>query len=138
MFININLFEKCTTIILTLRMTLVFIILLPRVSIKALNKYLEYIVVLVNSYFICFVFMYRPNGYILKTRKDCVISNIYLLILIYIYKIILFQTPKQRSRTVILVKNLPAKTTAAEIRDIFAKFGELGRVVLPPSGLTGM
>lgn len=35
------------------------------------------------------------------------------------------------------MKNLPAKTTTAEIRNIFAKYGELGRIVLPPSGVTG-
>lgn len=43
-----------------------------------------------------------------------------------------------RSKTVILVKNLPAKTTAQEIRNIFIKYGELGRVLLPPSGVTGI
>lgn len=48
------------------------------------------------------------------------------------------QEVKSRSKTVILVKNLPAKTTAAEIRNIFAKYGELGRIVLPPSGVTGI
>lgn len=43
----------------------------------------------------------------------------------------------QRSKTVFLVKNLPAKTTAQELVDLFGKFGELGRVILPPSGVTG-
>ena len=38
----------------------------------------------------------------------------------------------------ILAKNLPAKTTEAEMIQMFAKFGELGRVVLPPSGITGI
>jgi multiple RNA-binding domain-containing protein 1 len=49
----------------------------------------------------------------------------------------LFQAPKQRSKTIILAKNLPAKTSEAEIRTIFSKFGELGRVVMPPTGITG-
>ncbi|RZF45568.1 hypothetical protein LSTR_LSTR010969 [Laodelphax striatellus] len=48
------------------------------------------------------------------------------------------QAPKHRSKTVLLVKNLPVNTTAADIRDMFAKHGELGRVVLPPSGVTGI
>lgn len=48
------------------------------------------------------------------------------------------QAPKQRSKTVILVKNLPAETEAAEIRELFAKFGELGRIVLPESGVTAI
>lgn len=51
--------------------------------------------------------------------------------------IILLKAPKVRSKTVILVKNLPARTTASELREKFQKFGELGRVVLPPSGVTG-
>uniref|UniRef100_A0A1B6DA95 RRM domain-containing protein n=1 Tax=Clastoptera arizonana TaxID=38151 RepID=A0A1B6DA95_9HEMI len=48
------------------------------------------------------------------------------------------QAPKQRSKTVILVKNLPANTTASEIRELFFKFGELGRILLPPSGVTAI
>lgn len=43
----------------------------------------------------------------------------------------------QRSKTTFLVKNLPARTTAQELVDLFCKFGELGRVVLPPSGVSG-
>uniref|UniRef100_A0A4P6D8M5 Putative rna-binding protein rrm superfamily n=3 Tax=Rhodnius TaxID=13248 RepID=A0A4P6D8M5_RHOPR len=37
-----------------------------------------------------------------------------------------------------LVKNLPANTTIPEIRELFAKYGELGRVLLPPNGITGL
>ncbi|XP_001605134.2 probable RNA-binding protein 19 [Nasonia vitripennis] len=48
------------------------------------------------------------------------------------------QAPKARSKTVILVKNLPAGTHIREIREMFAKHGELGRVVLPPSGITAL
>lgn len=46
--------------------------------------------------------------------------------------------PTLRSKTVLLVKNLPAKTAPEEIRDTFSKFGELGRVVLPPAGITAI
>ncbi|XP_032690910.1 probable RNA-binding protein 19 [Odontomachus brunneus] len=48
------------------------------------------------------------------------------------------QAPQQRSRTTILVKNLPAQTKSDDIREMFAKHGELGRVVLPPSGITAL
>lgn len=48
-----------------------------------------------------------------------------------------FQPSNERSKTVILVKNLPAATPAQEIRQLFARYGELGRVVMPPSGITG-
>ncbi|XP_076053451.1 putative RNA-binding protein 19 [Oratosquilla oratoria] len=44
----------------------------------------------------------------------------------------------QRSNTVMLVKNLPSKTTARELSELFGRFGELGRVVLPPSGVTAI
>nr|BAN20693.1 RNA binding motif protein [Riptortus pedestris] len=43
-----------------------------------------------------------------------------------------------RSKTVILVKNLPAGTSVLEIRNIFSKHGELGRILLPPSGATAI
>jgi len=42
-----------------------------------------------------------------------------------------------RSKNVILVKNLPAGTTELELKDIFSKYGLVNRVVLPPSGVTG-
>lgn len=48
------------------------------------------------------------------------------------------QAPKKRSKTVILVKNLPADTHIADIQPLFAKFGLLGRIVLPPSGVTAI
>lgn len=38
----------------------------------------------------------------------------------------------ERSKTVILVKNLPFSVEASELRSIFCKFGALGRVILPP------
>ena len=46
--------------------------------------------------------------------------------------------PKVRSKTVIIAKNLPANTAGHEIRDIFGKFGVLGRVVMPPGGITAV
>ena len=39
----------------------------------------------------------------------------------------------QRSSTVILVKNIPYETELSELRAMFGEFGELLRVVLPPS-----
>lgn len=48
------------------------------------------------------------------------------------------QPSSKRSSTVILVKNLPASTPAKEIRELFAKHGELGRIVMPPSGITAL
>ena len=44
-----------------------------------------------------------------------------------------FTTRKTRSDTIILVKNLPARTTDEDLTAVFAKFGDLGRVVLPPA-----
>lgn len=38
----------------------------------------------------------------------------------------------------ILVKNLPAKTDVSEIEQVFSPFGTLGRVLLPPSGITAI
>lgn len=48
------------------------------------------------------------------------------------------QAPSKRSKTVLLVKNLPAATTVREIRQLFTPHGELGRVVMPPSGITAL
>lgn len=48
------------------------------------------------------------------------------------------QAPKKRSNTIILVKNLPAETKPNEIGEMFSKHGELGRVVMPPAGITGI
>lgn len=44
----------------------------------------------------------------------------------------------KRSKTVFLVKNLPAGTKISELRPLFEKFGEIGRFVLPPSGVTAL
>lgn len=40
-----------------------------------------------------------------------------------------------RSKTVILVKNLPAETAEGEITELFSKFGLVNRVILPPYGV---
>nr|NP_648337.1 uncharacterized protein Dmel_CG3335 [Drosophila melanogaster]AAF50237.1 uncharacterized protein Dmel_CG3335 [Drosophila melanogaster] len=45
---------------------------------------------------------------------------------------------KKRSNTVILAKNLPAATEISEITPIFSRFGPIGRIVLPPSGVTAL
>ena len=37
-----------------------------------------------------------------------------------------------------LVKNLPAGTTTEELQEMFSKYGTLGRVLLPPSGITAI
>lgn len=44
--------------------------------------------------------------------------------------------PKKRSKTVILVKNLPSRTDVNEIKEKFAAFGVLEKVIFPPSGVT--
>lgn len=46
--------------------------------------------------------------------------------------------PKARSNSIIIAKNLPAGTEIDELKQRFDKFGLLGRVVLPPSGVSGM
>nr|XP_042903709.1 probable RNA-binding protein 19 [Parasteatoda tepidariorum] len=44
------------------------------------------------------------------------------------------QPTAQRSKTVIVVKHLPAKTTAAELHELFSSHGSIKRVLLPPTG----
>jgi len=48
------------------------------------------------------------------------------------------QAAGERSKTSILVKNLPAGVTTDELRDIFLKYGSVARVVMPPSGITAI
>lgn len=36
------------------------------------------------------------------------------------------------------MKNLPSKTEVTELRKLFDKFGVIGRVILPPSGITAI
>ena len=40
---------------------------------------------------------------------------------------------KKRSSTVIIVKNIAATTTESDLLELFAEFGNLGRVLLPPA-----
>ncbi|XP_063911089.1 probable RNA-binding protein 19 [Zophobas morio] len=47
-------------------------------------------------------------------------------------------TVTKRSKTVIIVKNLPNKTEGKELRQLFEKYGLIGRIILPPSGITGL
>ncbi|CAH3173590.1 unnamed protein product [Porites evermanni] len=48
------------------------------------------------------------------------------------------QSSAKRSKTVIVVKNLPFNTTTDELRNVFAPFGTVARLVLPPSGITAL
>ncbi|XP_073438658.1 probable RNA-binding protein 19 [Dendrobates tinctorius] len=48
------------------------------------------------------------------------------------------QAASPRSKTVILVKNLPARTQVAELQEVFAPFGDLGRVLLPEGGISAI
>ncbi|XP_070759819.1 probable RNA-binding protein 19 [Enoplosus armatus] len=48
------------------------------------------------------------------------------------------QAAAARSTTVILVKNLPAGVSVSELEELFSPHGSLGRVLLPPSGLTAI
>jgi len=41
--------------------------------------------------------------------------------------------PEKRSKTALLVKNIPHSTEDGELRDLFARFGDLSRLVLPPT-----
>ena len=44
----------------------------------------------------------------------------------------------KRSKNVILVKNLPFGTTEAELHQLFQPFGPIGRLVLPPGGISAL
>ncbi|XP_056384740.1 probable RNA-binding protein 19 isoform X2 [Hyla sarda] len=48
------------------------------------------------------------------------------------------QAASPRSKTVILVKNLPAGTQVTELQEVFGHFGDLGRVLLPEGGITAI
>ncbi|KAI8974376.1 hypothetical protein BDB01DRAFT_807206 [Pilobolus umbonatus] len=45
---------------------------------------------------------------------------------------------KDRSDTVILVKNIPYGTTEDDLRELFGKYGELGRILVPPAKTMGV
>ena len=46
--------------------------------------------------------------------------------------------PVVRSKTTILVKNLPYSTSQEDLQRLFGRFGALGRVLLPPSRAIGL
>lgn len=48
------------------------------------------------------------------------------------------QVNSPRSRTVIVVKNLPAGTEASVIEKLFQEHGTVARSLLPPSGITAL
>lgn len=48
------------------------------------------------------------------------------------------QASGQRSNSVLLVKNLPSGVQVGELEALFSPHGSLGRVLLPPSGLTAV
>ncbi|XP_005105065.1 probable RNA-binding protein 19 [Aplysia californica] len=48
------------------------------------------------------------------------------------------QAAGERSKTVILVKNLPTGVTSDELREIFSRHGSVARVVMPPTGITAV
>ncbi|ROL50773.1 putative RNA-binding protein 19 [Anabarilius grahami] len=48
------------------------------------------------------------------------------------------QASGQRSNSVLLVKNLPSGVQVGELEALFSPHGSLGRVLLPPSGLTAI
>ncbi|XP_062999963.1 probable RNA-binding protein 19 [Elgaria multicarinata webbii] len=48
------------------------------------------------------------------------------------------QAAGERSKTVMLAKNLPAGTTGVELEETFGGYGSLGRVLLPEGGVTAI
>uniref|UniRef100_UPI00358FF20C probable RNA-binding protein 19 n=1 Tax=Myxine glutinosa TaxID=7769 RepID=UPI00358FF20C len=48
------------------------------------------------------------------------------------------QAAGRRSNTVILVKNLPAGTAVCDLHTLFGRFGDIGRLVLPPAGVSAL
>ena len=48
------------------------------------------------------------------------------------------KTKLKRSKSIILVKNLPFGTTEAELYSLFQPFGPIGRLILPPGGISAL
>uniref|UniRef100_A0A8C4QD01 RNA binding motif protein 19 n=1 Tax=Eptatretus burgeri TaxID=7764 RepID=A0A8C4QD01_EPTBU len=48
------------------------------------------------------------------------------------------QAAGRRSNTVILVKNLPSGTAVYDLHTLFGRFGDIGRLVLPPAGVSAL
>lgn len=57
---------------------------------------------------------------------------------IYLSSGLLLQTAKKRSKTCILVKNLPANTEQDEIKSLFVKQGHIARFLMPKHGITAL
>ena len=53
-------------------------------------------------------------------------------------KLDLFKKETPRSDKIILVKNLPSGALPSELRAKFERYGALGRVVMPPSGVSAL
>jgi len=48
------------------------------------------------------------------------------------------QATSARSKNIILVKNLPPGTLVTELTEVFEKYGDLGRILMPPFGITAI
>ena len=48
------------------------------------------------------------------------------------------QAASSRSKNIMLVKNLPPNTTREELFEVFSKHGDLGRLLMPPFGITAV
>jgi len=48
------------------------------------------------------------------------------------------QATTARSKNILLVKNLPPGTTTKELLDLFSQHGDLGRLLMPPFGITAI
>ena len=48
------------------------------------------------------------------------------------------QAVGKRSRTIMIVKNLPTSVSKKDLETLFSKFGTLNEVIFPPSGLTAL
>jgi len=48
------------------------------------------------------------------------------------------QAASSRSKNIMLVKNLPPNTTKEELSEIFSKHGDMGRLLMPPFGITAI
>ena len=83
------------------------------------------------------------NGIHLEVFNEVLLQFDYIILFsFFLYVLVtvwfLLQAPTQRSKTVILVKNLDAQSNADEIRELFSAHGEVGRVLLPPRGVTAI
>lgn len=80
----------------------------------------------------------EQEGVYLDAFNDVIISVCFIFRFNKYFNFLYIQSSGKRSKTIILVKNLPAETEPREIRELFEKHGVLNRVIFPPSGITGM